>query len=68
MRIREEERTEELQLLTVDQVADLLAVPKSWIYGRSHAGTLPFPAVKVGCYLRFRQSDIKEYLLAQEVK
>ncbi len=29
-------------LLTPDELIAILKVPKSWLYGRIHAGTLPF--------------------------
>ncbi len=52
------------KLLKVPQVAEILNVPESWLYGRVHAGTLPFPYLKIGVYLRFRQEDIEQYVEA----
>jgi hypothetical protein len=39
-------------LLTAAEVAAILKVPKSWLYGRVHTGDLPFEYMKVGHYLR----------------
>ena len=47
------------QLLTVGQVATLLNVPRKWVYRR--VGLKPpegIPHVKVGKYLRFRETDL----------
>jgi excisionase family DNA binding protein len=59
---------EDLTLLTVDEVAALLKVSKSWVYERtrSHRGdehALPF--VKLGKYLRFDERDIRAYIARQ---
>lgn len=54
--------TEE-ELLTVQEVADLLKVPASWVYERTRRrGSEKLPHLKLGKYLRFRLSDIYEYL------
>ena len=53
------------KLLKVPQVAEILNVPESWLYGHVHAGTLPFPYLKIGHYLRFRQEDIEQYVEAE---
>lgn len=49
-------------LLNVRQVAQVLGVPDSWIYGRVHARCMPFPYIKVGRYLRFDRGDVRQYL------
>jgi excisionase family DNA binding protein len=49
-------------LLTPDEVSNLLKIPKSWIYGRIHSRTLPFPLVKVGHYCRFPESGVKAFV------
>jgi len=49
-------------LITVQRVAEILEVKKSWIYGRVHAGNLPFQHLKIGTYLRFRLEDIEKYI------
>jgi excisionase family DNA binding protein len=54
---------EENELLTVEEVARLLRVPKSWVYERSRAGSRePFPHLKLGKYLRFHKADVQQYL------
>jgi excisionase family DNA binding protein len=44
------------ELLTIDEVAALLKVPKSWIYERARNGAIPH--LKLGKYLRFPLSDL----------
>jgi len=41
-------------LLTADEVAAILRVPRSWVY--SHANLLP--SVRLGRYIRFRRRGI----------
>ncbi len=51
------------ELLTVEEVAQLLKVPASWVY--EHCGKQvsdPLPHVKLGKYLRFSRSDLTRYL------
>ena len=63
-------KTEELmdhsgadELLTVDDVAAFLRVPKSWVYERTRRrGIERLPHVKLGKYLRFRLSEVAAYL------
>jgi len=45
-------------LLTADEVAQILRVPKSWVY--SHLSELP--VIRLGRYVRFRRSEIDGYL------
>lgn len=50
-------------LLTIDEMAEVLKVPKSWIYSRTRetgAGTIP--RLKIGKYLRFVEADVMEWL------
>ena len=52
-------------LLTVKEVAGFLRVPASWVYERTRRrGGERLPHVKVGKYLRFRQSDLTAYVEA----
>jgi excisionase family DNA binding protein len=51
----------EIKLLTVDQVADLLQVPKATLYKWSMHGTGP-TSYKVGKYLRFSYSEVLLWL------
>ncbi len=51
------------RLLTVEEVAALLNVPRRWVYRR--VGLKPpegIPYLKVGKYLRFRESDLRDYV------
>lgn len=51
------------RLLTVDEVAALLNVPRRWVYRR--VALKPpdgIPHVKVGKYVRFLESDLRDYL------
>jgi len=41
------------KLLTVDQLAKILNVPKSWIYERTRQGQTAIPHIKIGAYVRF---------------
>ena len=50
------------RLLTVKQVAERLQVRKSWIYGKTHARTLPFRHCKIGLYLRFLEDDLEQFI------
>lgn len=52
-------------LLTLDEICAYLQIPKSWIYQKSHTRTLPFPCVRIGKHLRFRESDIREFIERQ---
>jgi excisionase family DNA binding protein len=47
-------------LLTADQVARLLGVPKSWVYEQSRRGRIP--TVTLGRYRRYRAEAITEWL------
>jgi excisionase family DNA binding protein len=49
-------------LLTVDELAEILRVPKSWIY--SHQDQLP--TVRLGRYVRFKRSEIESFLDQQK--
>ena len=45
-------------LLKAEEVAQILRVPKSWVY--SHLQELP--AIRLGRYVRFRRYDIERFL------
>lgn len=49
------------QLLTIDEMASELKVPKSWIYSRTRHGKGAIPHIKVGNYLRFKKSEVIEF-------
>ncbi len=51
------------KLLTVSDVAQLLGVPVSWVYGRTRArGIERIPHVKLGKYLRFDAAEIRGWV------
>lgn len=51
------------ELLTVAEVAAALKVPVSWVYERTRrAGTDRIPHFKLGKYLRFRWTTVREWL------
>ena len=51
------------ELLTVEDVAALLKVPKSWIYGRTRLrGPQRLPFIKLGKYVRFEADAVRMYL------
>lgn len=47
-------------LLTADEVAQLLGVPRTWVYEQSRAGRIP--TVRLGRYRRYRQEAIERWL------
>lgn len=47
--------TDAMRLLTIDEAAALLRVPKSWLYERTRTNSVPH--MKVGKYLRFDQQE-----------
>ena len=59
MRLRDLEIAE---LLTVDEVAEILKGPRSWVYERSRERTPDrLPHIKLGKYLRFYRQDVLAY-------
>lgn len=50
-------------ILSPDQLAALLGVPKGWIYERVSLGEIPH--FKAGKYLRFRRSAIEKWIESQ---
>jgi excisionase family DNA binding protein len=53
-------------LLTVREVASMLQVPVSWVYERTRRrGPEQLPHIKLGKYLRFEESIIREFIEEQ---
>lgn len=54
------------QLLTVDEVAAMLKVSKSWVYEHTRTRGVPrgerFPHVKLGKYVRFEARHIRAFI------
>ena len=53
------------RLLTVQEICELLQVPKTYIYWLTHRKKIPY--IKMQGHLRFRESAIDEWLRSQEV-
>jgi excisionase family DNA binding protein len=51
-------------LLDADQVAELLSVPRSWVYAETRAGRLPH--VKLGRYYRYAPASIQAFVAGLE--
>ena len=47
-------------LLTIEELADLLGVKVSWLYGQTSAKKIPF--LKLGGKLRFRRADVEGWI------
>lgn len=51
------------ELLTVRQVAELLQVPASWVYGRMRKRSLErLPAYRLGKYWRFNRDEVLAWI------
>lgn len=52
--------TESLRLLTINDVAELLAISRDSVYRLVRAGKLP--SLRVGARIRFRATEVDAYL------
>jgi excisionase family DNA binding protein len=53
-------------LLTVDEVAEILRVPTSWVYGRTRERSKDrIPGFRLGKYWRFRQCEVLAWVESQ---
>ena len=51
------------EFLTVDELAERLKVPKSWVYGQTRqTGPDAIPRIKIGKYIRFEWKNVDEWL------
>jgi len=58
--------TESDHLLTIQQVAAMLHVPVSWVYGRTRKrSTQRLPGIRLGKYWRFREEEIHRWIESQ---
>jgi excisionase family DNA binding protein len=56
-------RRESTQLLAVEEVASLLHVPVSWVYGRMRKRSMErLPGYRLGKYWRFREDEIHAWV------
>ena len=57
------EKAQDERLLTVQEVANLLHVPTSWVYERTRRGGIDqLPHVKLGKYLRFEEAALIDFI------
>ena len=54
------------RLLTVQDICELLGVPRSYVYRLTHTKRIPY--MKIQGHLRFRRAHIDEWLRSQEVR
>jgi excisionase family DNA binding protein len=53
-------------LLTVHEVAEILKVPPSWVYGRTRERSKDrIPGFRLGKYWRFAEADVLAWLAAK---
>ncbi len=52
------------RLLTADQVAELLSVPRSWVYQQARSGAIPH--VRLGRYVRYRHEAVIAWVATLE--
>jgi excisionase family DNA binding protein len=51
------------ELITVDELAERLKVPKSWVYSKTREkGPDAMPRIKTGKYIRFNYEAVLRYL------
>lgn len=51
------------ELITVDELAERLRVPKSWVYCKTREhGPKAMPRIRTGKYLRFQYSAVLDWL------
>jgi|SRR5277367_1106836 excisionase family DNA binding protein len=56
-------KREDSSLLTIQQVAEILHVPVSWVYGRTRKrSTERLPGIRLGKYWRFREDEIHAWV------
>jgi len=56
------------QLLTIEEVAEILHVPISWVYGKTRRRTIDrIPGFRLGKYWRFRETDVLAWIERQRV-
>jgi excisionase family DNA binding protein len=54
------------QLLTIEEVAELLHVPVSWVYGKTRRRSMDrVPGFRLGKYWRFREADVLAWIERQ---
>ena len=55
--------SEPCALLTVQEVAEILKVPVSWVYEHTRKeGAARLPHIKIGKYLRFEEQAVRQFV------
>ena len=63
-----EQFTSSAHLLTIEEVAELLHVPVSWVYGKTRRRSMDrVPGFRLGKYWRFREADVLAWIERQRV-
>ncbi len=57
-----------LRLVNVDQMAEILGVPKSWIYERTRQGPMAIPHIKLGAYVRFEPEAVIKFFKDKQLQ
>jgi len=66
MAVHTEAAREGSRLLTVHEVATMLQVPVSWVYGRMRKRSVErLPGYRLGKYWRFRQDEVLAWIESQ---
>lgn len=52
-----------LELLTLEEMAEILRVKKSWVYARTRDGSIPH--LKIGKYCRFELDKVLAWIKEQ---
>ncbi len=56
------------RLLTVEQVAEMWQLPRSWVYERTRRrGIERLPHLKLGKYVRFEEKAVRQFLEQRQV-
>jgi excisionase family DNA binding protein len=50
------------ELMTADDVAAAIRIPRSSVMAYARRGADPLPSLKVGRHVRFRRGDVEEWL------
>lgn len=56
---------EDQELLTIEEMAQRLKVPLSWLYSRTRIKNSGFPVIRVGKYCRFNAGTVMAWIEKQ---
>ncbi|MBU3948865.1 MAG: helix-turn-helix domain-containing protein [Proteobacteria bacterium] len=56
------------ELLTIEEMAQRLKVPKSWLYTRTRIKGGDFPVIRVGKYCRFDVAEVMAFIKKESEK